>query len=207
MIRKKKTLGTARWRGWRGPLIPSVLLVVPVLLAGCGGGDKEEQAVVEKPHSMVPANLDTLIRETGVDTMAAGADAVVAAPEMTEIPEAPASEGDPTVAPAAPAPEDRPVTGTGPAPAAPAAVPRSSAAGGGAYSLQLGSFRRLANAEQLADRVRELGYPARLEEAEVGGLTYHRVFIRGLDSRVAAESLGEELHSGLGIDYLVRRSP
>ena len=78
-------------------------------------------------------------------------------------------------------------------------------AGNGDFSLQLGSFTVARFAEEKAAQLRDLGHPATVEEAEVGGQMYHRVFIRGLADHQSAEKLGEELRSSLGLSYLIRR--
>ena len=75
----------------------------------------------------------------------------------------------------------------------------------GPYSLQLGSFTVLAIAEEKADKLKEMGHAATIEQAEVGGQLYHRLFVRGLADRKSAEKLGEDLHSSLGLSYLVKR--
>ncbi len=76
---------------------------------------------------------------------------------------------------------------------------------GGLHSLQLGSFRVSAVAEEKATQLQDLGYPATVEQAEVRGLIYYRVLIRGLADRQSAKMLGEELHSSLGFSYLIKR--
>ncbi len=75
----------------------------------------------------------------------------------------------------------------------------------GRYSLQLGSFTVLAIAEEKAAQLRKMGYWPTIERAEVGGQLYHRLFIRGLADRQSAEKLGEDLHTSLGLSYLVKR--
>ena len=62
-----------------------------------------------------------------------------------------------------------------------------------------------SQAAEKAAQLRDLGYPGTVEEAEVRGILYHRVFIRGLEDRPSAEKLGEDLHTRLGLSYLVRR--
>ncbi len=66
MMRTVETLGKSRILARKGLPVVVASLVAVALLAGCGSGDKEEQAQVDRPHSLVPANLDTLIAETGV---------------------------------------------------------------------------------------------------------------------------------------------
>ncbi len=75
----------------------------------------------------------------------------------------------------------------------------------GPFSLQLGSFKVAASAEKLRSKLNGLGHLATVEKAEVGGVLYHRVFIRGLADRQKADQLGEDLHSRLGLSYLIRR--
>lgn len=77
-------------------------------------------------------------------------------------------------------------------------------AGSGRFSLQLGSYQRASFAEERAQLLRDRGHPATVEQAQVQGRLFHRVFIRGLEDRTAAINLGEELRGELGLDYLVR---
>lgn len=179
--------------------VAALLVTGLVLVAGCGGGGDKEQPEAAKPHSLVPAALDSLTA-----TAEARADSLNALTSEMEEP-----IGDPVVQePSAavkivPAQETLKASGqTAPA----KTVTRQPAPAGGAFSLQLGSFRQAANAASLAAQVKALGYPAVVESAEVGGMLYHRVFVRGLGDRARAENLGEELRAGLGINYLVLKS-
>lgn len=171
-------------------LVLTASLLLAFLGTGCGGKDQDDaeiQAQADRPHSLVPANLDSLIEETGTSLVQEEvAEEPVGQLEVLEVKD--------TVA------EQTPVVET--VPAAKASVPVSS---GGTFSLQVGSFRQQANAASLAQKVQKLGYPASIEMAEVGGLMYHRVFVRGQATRAQAEKLGEELRSELGINYLVLR--
>lgn len=163
-----------------------VALVPLVLAAGCGGKDKDEakdQAQGDRPHSLVPANLDSLIAETG-STLVQEEVAAEPAGQLEVL-----EESETAVVPE---PEVK-------------AAPKKQSPAGGSFSLQVGSFRQEENAVNLAKKVKDLGYPSSIEIGDVGGLIYHRVFIRGFGDRVQAEKLGEELRSELGINYLVLR--
>jgi cell division septation protein DedD len=167
-----------------------------LVIAGCGGGDKEEQSTAQRSGGLVPAKLDSVSAVAGVDTAAVPA----AGEQMTE------PVGDPSEDAQAPKPVVEEIRAQ-PSKTAPAKVPAAKkAAPGGAFSLQVGSFRQESNAVNLALKIRERGYQPVVEVAEVGGMAYHRVFIRGLADRTQAENIGEELRSGLGINYLVLRS-
>ncbi len=178
-------------------VLPIIFLGMLAVIVGCGGGDQDEQVQAEKPQSLVPVNLDTLIAETG-STYDGGQPAGGGSPgELTEPIGDPSGDFTAEAAQSAPAAEMK---------TTPTASVVSGTVGSGRFSLQLGSFRRENNAVELAFKIKELGHPATVEVADVGGLTYHRVFVRGLADRNEAENLGEELRSGLGINYLVLRS-
>jgi cell division septation protein DedD len=165
-------------------------LVAALILGGCGSGDDTPPEQSSRQGSLVPANLDTLIAETGADRPV---DQVMDASPMME------DEGEEeAVTPVAEEPVAEVVTQSPP-------VVRevTKPAGQGTYSVQLGSFSVPGNAESLAAKVRLQGHSAVVETALVKGRTYHRVFVRGLASRADAENLGEELRESLGINYLV----
>jgi len=79
------------------------------------------------------------------------------------------------------------------------------AAATGGFDLQLGSFRRESNVRVLQDQLRALGHNPEVEVASLAEQTYHRVLIRGLQSREEATRLGEDLHAQLGLTYLIRQ--
>ncbi|MFT5315619.1 MAG: cell division septation protein DedD [Candidatus Krumholzibacteriia bacterium] len=85
-----------------------------------------------------------------------------------------------------------------------AAKKETSSAAEGEFSVQIGSFRSADNAKALVERVNDLGYSPEVEVASLGGQTYHRVIVKGLVSRQAAERCGEKIRSSEGITYLIR---
>lgn len=181
------------------PLMSALLVFALVLIVGCGGGGDKEQVEAERPHSLVPAALDSLTASAEARADSLNALTGGALPEQVGDPMA---EHPSAAVKVVPSQETlKPVT------SAPArTVTRPKAPAGGSYSLQLGSFRQAGNAASLADQVKALGHTAVVESAEVGGILYHRVFVRGLPDRTRAENLGEELRAGLGISYLVLKS-
>jgi DedD protein len=195
MIRRFSTQSISNVPAGFPGILLAVLIMALLALAGCGG-DKEEPQPDRQSSGLVPAAVDTASRAAEADTGAAGP----VGDEMDE------PVGDPM----ADAPETRvteTLTATGQAAPPKARTTPAPTAPGGDFSLQVGSFRQQENAGKLAAQVQELGYKARVETAVVGGLTYHRVFVRGLADRTEAENLGEELRSRLGINYLVLRKP
>ncbi len=71
-----------------------------------------------------------------------------------------------------------------------AAHPDGGAPGGnGPYSLQVGSFRRAADAESLKARLALLGIHAALQQVTVNGTTWHRVRIGPLASARETEDI------------------
>ncbi len=161
------------------------------LLAGCGGQDEPEPEARPASQAMVPAGTDT----TAVDTAVAD---VLTDPQNPGTSE---TDAVPTDAPEATLHEPlRAET------AEPVAHSRTKVtAGTGEYSLQLGSFRSAANARAEVERIAAFGHTTEVEVATLGGQTYHRVVLRGLADRAAAERLGEDISSQLGITYLIRR--
>ena len=182
--------------------LTSMMLVALLLVAGCGGGDKEEAPPTPATRSMVPAGTDT--------TQAAPGDSTLAATGLDEMADPVGDPMDAAVAQDSPAtsPRVQETLTTGSAtPPAKARTTAQPAVSGGDFSLQVGSFQERSNADNLAARIKNLGHTARVESAVVSGVTYHRVFVRGLADRTAAENLGEELRAQLGINYLVLRKP
>lgn len=169
---------------------PALVLAAGVLLAFCGcGGDKQPEAG-RQPAALVPGGLQpadtTGLADASADSLPW--DEVVAEDPQAVLNPPPAAK-----------------------PTARATAPRTAdaarqAAAGGAFALQLGSFRNLDNARALGARVEALGYAPVLESAVVGGQTYHRVIVTGLPDRAAASRTGEKLRAELGVTYLIRQS-
>jgi DedD protein len=61
------------------------------------------------------------------------------------------------------------------------------------WSVQLGSFSEPANARQLASRVSEYGYAARVSDFRSDGRNMHRVRVSGFASRDEAEAAASSL--------------
>ncbi len=175
------------------------LLLVAVLawgLIGCGGKD-------ETPPAGTSTQTVALVPDSVADS--AEAEVLEAAPEavVAEVESPTNSPAEPAPIPQVKAPEEvhSPVSAPQPVPA-----PKSEPTQGqGLFSLQLGSYTNASQAAEKAAQLRDLGYPGTVEEAEVHGTIYHRVFIRGLADRPSAEKLGEDLHTRLGLSYLIRR--
>jgi len=174
-----------------------------VVVAGCGEKDDASVASETKQtKAMVPNSV------TEDDLNDATESSVPAADVRPE-----GHQGTPSQLPENPAPDTSEPAGEGEVPRVVppagqeerAANPPPSATISGPFSLQLGSFTVLAIAEEKAVQLRKMGHGATIEQAEVGGQLYHRLFIRGLADHKSAEKLGEELHSSLGLSYLVKR--
>ncbi len=189
-------------------LILALCVAATMILAGCGGGDKEEAATQQKPQALVPgAESDS----AAVDTSAvanmegsyeagtlSGAEGVSEKPVQQE--KSSLDSGDEIKATPVPAK-------TQPARASTETRKVESGSGGaGTYSLQLGSFTNLDNARKQADRISALGYSPVIEESNLGGQIYHRIMLLGVGDMAEASRLGEHIHSELDIAYLVRRA-
>jgi len=155
-----------------------------VLLGGCGGKDEPAPTPAQDTQAMVPAVPDSVVADT------TGAVAVVGE-------EVAGTSAEESVHPAVTRPREEPVSN----PFNRAQV----SAGNGNFSLQLGSFRSAENAQAQVARIAALGWQPEVEVATLGGQTYHRVVLDGLADRAEAERLGENIHSQLGITYLIRQ--
>jgi len=183
-----------------------LILLFSALLAGCGGENNDQQSASDQADSdqsqLVPAGVQSY------NEVAANADSTSLATDADAAPENLAtdntdadishqtgtlSDSDGVGEPAKKRSEQSPA----------AQVPTTIS--GGPYSLQLGSFGNVAAAGRRAESIRQLGYDPTIEAADVGGTTYHRVFVRGLADKEEASTLGEHLHTKLGITYLIRR--
>jgi cell division protein FtsN len=83
-----------------------------------------------------------------------------------------------------------------------AAAPAS--AGGERYLLQVGSFRALADADQLKARLALLGVIARVQSVTVNDATWHRVRVGPVSSAREADEMRSRLADN-GIDSLVMK--
>lgn len=170
----------------------ATLVILPGL--GCGSGSQDDQAMPDPApasRAMVPQN------------QAAVADSVMADSEVGQ--DLPTTE-TPGTAAALETGTSSPTAGHNAAAGEAVSPPRPTITHtGGSYSLQLGSFGKIEGAERRVAALRTLGYAPVIETATVTGQTYHRVFLRGLPDQAAAEALGEQLRSEMGITYLIRR--
>lgn len=177
----------------RVPAVGRTIIMLGVVwaLAGCSGKDKPDLTPQPSSQAMVPAAADSGAADTtGVaapGTMEAAGTSAAAGVHSPDMDDTAVRAHEPV----------EPVSN-------PFARSRVSA-GTGAYSLQLGSFRSAANAEAEVARIAALGRTPDIEVATLGGQTYHRVVLHGLADRAEAERLGEEIHSQLGITYLIRQ--
>ncbi len=101
----------------------------------------------------------------------------------------PAAEPPPsrTVAPA-PAPTPEPTPRATPEPQT---APQPDATTG--VMLQTGSFQRHAQADQMKARLAMMGLQASIREVEVGGQTFHRVYLGPFDNEAVANRWAERL--------------
>ena len=176
-----------------------VLVLFTLTLVGCG---QKDDGVEVKESTQTTALVPGSVTEGDLGDAAASSE--------TEV--EPAHDHQTPVADVSPVEESVPAGDSGVTEVEPVVrnvveehTPPPAADTSGQYSLQLGSFTVLAIAQEKAADLRKLGHPATVEQAEVGGQLYHRLFIRGIADRKSAENLGEELHSGHGFSYLVKR--
>ncbi|WP_201245655.1 SPOR domain-containing protein [Halochromatium salexigens] len=88
-------------------------------------------------------------------------------------------------------------------PAGPKPVP----AGARAWVIQVASLGSSEAARDLQDELRGKGYPAFIEQAEVGGRRYYRVRVGPEVERARADRLAEQLSADTGGQPLVQRYP
>lgn len=119
------------------------------------------------------------VSSASADTNSTAAEASPATDGAAESPAAAAA------ATAATQPEPTPAepTPAEPPPAEPAAPSRPAPG----WGVQIGAFSELANAEQQARRIRDLGYDAFVAPVESGGRTLHRVRVGGFATETQAE--------------------
>jgi DedD protein len=109
----------------------------------------------------------------------------------------------PAVTTARTGPERAPVVATAPpAPAATPPQPAPTAATGGDWTVQLGSFSDEANARRVAQRSGTFGYKAEVSTIRSGGRTLYRVRVGSGRSRAEAEATVSALKAH-GIDASV----
>jgi cell division septation protein DedD len=177
-------------------LMGMVLLVF--LIAGCGG-DNEEAAPETGNQAMVP--VQAVADSTGESSTVApdGAATIVDDGNLTH------SQGVGQTADAVT--ESAAAVDVRPVEAAPETKPvvETPGTGTGAYSVQLGSFQVRSFAVERSDQVKAAGFAPVIEPADVAGVTYYRVLVRGLSDRAAAEEIGEALRDRLNLTYLVKR--
>ncbi len=98
-------------------------------------------------------------------------------------------------------PPPRPAQQTGQALTTPPPAPRPqvrtppSSAASGSYMLQIGSFRRSSDADSQKAKLALLGVQARINTAQVNGVTYHRVVSGPYPNKQAAEQTRGKLSS------------
>jgi DedD protein len=147
------------------------------------------QTEVELP---VPAASSESV-EPG-ETPAAGAapDQEVSALPAEPAPVAAPAPVKPVETPATP-PTPKPAVSKKPPPPENAAPKTVSAAGQGAWILQVGSFTQQANAQSLRDRLTKAGYHVTVQTAKGADGSVHRVLVGPVSDRPAAEKLRDKL--------------
>ncbi len=107
---------------------------------------------------------------------------------------------EPARPPPLPPPQQTEQTRITPPPAPrPLVTTRPSSAVAGSYMLQIGSFRRTSDADSQKAKLALLGVQARINTAQVNGVTYHRVVSGPYPSKQAAEQARGNLSSN-GLD-------
>jgi len=77
--------------------------------------------------------------------------------------------------------------------AAPTHPPPAREVPAGGWSVQLGAYSELANADQIVSRVRTYGFEASVSEVLSGGQTLHRVRVVGFEGESQAEAAASSL--------------
>ena len=179
--------------------LQAVFVAALIGFAGCGGGDDQldrEQLVPQGMRRTTVTARDART-ETGARTET---DTKTQTTPPAREPAAPASQTEPVATTATVA--AAPVTDV--AVAEPPAETVTPVANGGAFVVQAGAFKQPTTAEGVVAKLRGLGVAARIEAAQVGGNTFHRVVVPGLADRAAADAMVARLKQELGIDAVVR---
>ncbi len=141
-------------------------------------------AAASGPQQPVPIPADT--------ANAAPAAAAEPAPEAPAPKETPAPKPEtPAPKPTTPAPPAEHAAGT---PASSAPPVAESAAAGGAFMVQLGSFASHDNAERLAKQVKAQGFPVSVSRSSTGKHLY-KVLVGPAHDHAAAAQLEAKLHA------------
>lgn len=95
--------------------------------------------------------------------------------------------------PRATAPATPPAASPPSPPAAAAATPAAPAAASGRVLLQTGSFREFAQADEMKARLAMMGLQANIRQVQVGGQSFHRVYIGPFENETQANRWAERL--------------
>ena len=117
----------------------------------------------------------------------------------------PVAEGSASPSPAAsPQASPRPATSASPA-ASPSPSPKPApAAGPSAWTVQVGSFAELGNAQELVERLKEKGHESRIEHTSKGGANLFRVYVGSYPTRQGAQAVLDRLKAdGFDRSFLV----
>jgi len=174
-----------------------VVLLVLLVLSGCGGDKQEEAKILEQQAAVYERNLvpEHLVGGTEADSLLSA--------EVTPVSK-PAASSEQVASSLAEVTSHFKEKGT-----PKASVVNNTMQGakvkqnGGDYAVMMGSFVRQDNASGRADEIKQLGFKTDLETATVDGKTYYRVQLREIESFAEAKNLGLFLKGKLGSDYLV----
>ena len=75
---------------------------------------------------------------------------------------------------------------------------RAAATAGSPWTVQAGSFSSQDNAEALAARLRQLGFPSYVSRHSDGATTHYRVRVGGFPSRGAAQAMADDVRAKTG---------
>jgi cell division protein FtsN len=183
----------------------------PAELAAAPGGRRAARIVSVGPNDEVPTRGERRRGDKLRPSVAAGPRAPSAAARAaasSASPTAPAAATRSAETPAVPVPSSAPSSGlavgqAGAETAVAAAAPTRTASGASAarrYELQVGAFRRMANAAAVKDGLAAEFPATRIDQSMVGGAPFYRVRIGPLTSSEAAQS--EKALADRGIESL-----
>ncbi len=154
-------------------LVVAAVVFVPMLLDGSGGVDTETTQLELRPESVSPVQVRTIRLDEAEPA------------EVEDLPPEPQPEPAVEPEPDQAAPEQK--VAEQPVPPA----QRADAVTG--WAVQVGSFSSEENAERLAAKLRDRGYPAFVALSLIDGRSMHRVRVGPEPDRRRAESLADRL--------------
>lgn len=199
-------------------LVLAVVVALPLLFSGPGGGDPEgatpdgvpdspdyEFKTIEIPLEVPAKEPEEARRVVEPERQVERRSGPEPAPEPQTAP-APEAKAEPEPAASPSEPEPEAVADEEPIPPESAPMPAAPQQPAG-WVVQVGSFTDADNAFGLRDKLRQAGFTTFVEEVTAEGNQVYRVRVGPEQEEAQAEALKKRLASGMDLDGLVMRYP